>query len=157
MIHLEPVTPENWRLGLKVSEEQRDYVSDAAGILARAWAYRDHRSRAFIVYADETPVGMALYYDLEDWQAYDFSQLFIDRRYQGKGYGEEAARLILRRMEEDGRYSTAVLCFKAGNDPARRLYEKLGFALTGEADGDEIVMESTLSGADRRKGPPRTE
>ena len=36
MIHLEQITPENWRLGLKVKDEQRQFVSDSAGILARA-------------------------------------------------------------------------------------------------------------------------
>ena len=81
MIHLEQITPENWRLGLKVKDEQRQFVSDSAGILARAWAYREQRSRALVIYSEEFPVGMALYYDLDELQAYDFSQLFIDERY----------------------------------------------------------------------------
>lgn len=144
MIHLEQVTPENWRLGLKVKDEQRGFVSDSAGILARAWAYREHRSRAFVIYWEEIPVGMALYYDLDELRAYDFSQLFIDERYQGKGYGFEAARQILEMMKADGKYGKVVLCYVEGNDAARQLYEKLGFYHTGESDGDEIVMEKIL-------------
>jgi len=144
MIYLESVTPDNWRLGLAVAEEQRQYVSDSAGILARAYAYRNSRSCAYIIYADETPVGMALYYDCDALGAFDFSQLFIDRRHQGKGYGAEAARQVLRLMEQDGKYDKVVLCFIEGNDAARRMYEKLGFALTGERDGDELIMEKYL-------------
>ena len=81
-------------------------------ILARAWAYRDYRSKAFVIYADETPVGMAMYYDIEDPEGYDFSQFFIDSRYQGNGYGKEAARQVLELMKADGkseRYGCATL------------------------------------------------
>ena len=34
MIHLVDVDPGNWRLGLKVSESQKNYVSDAYAMLA---------------------------------------------------------------------------------------------------------------------------
>ena len=66
MIHLETITPDNWRLGLSVREDQRKYVSDSSGILARAYAYRNDRSQAFIIYDDDVPVGMAMYHDLEN-------------------------------------------------------------------------------------------
>ena len=90
MIHLESITPDNWRLGLKVRKDQTEFVSDSAGILARAYAYRDSRSQAFIIYSDEIPVGMAMYHDWVEESAYDFSQFFIDQRYQGKGFGYPA-------------------------------------------------------------------
>lgn len=144
MIRLVDVGPENWRLGLRVSEEQKTFVSDEMRLLARAYAYRGCRSQAHVIYDDDTPVGMSLYYDCEPLCAYDFSQLFIDCRYQGKGFGLAAARLILERMAQDGTYDKAVLCFIEGNTAAQRLYEKLGFRLTGERDGDEIVMEKML-------------
>ena len=64
MIHLETVTPDNWRLGLQVRDDQHNYVSDSAGILARAYAYRNNRSQVFIIYNDDLPVGMGMYYDL---------------------------------------------------------------------------------------------
>ncbi|MGN0297664.1 MAG: GNAT family N-acetyltransferase [Lachnospiraceae bacterium] len=45
-----------------------------------------------MIYDDELPVGMGLYYDLPDMECYDFSQLFIDERYQGCGYGKVATK-----------------------------------------------------------------
>ena len=144
MIRLENVNPENWRLGLKVSEEQKRFVSDDMRLLARTYAYRESRSSAFVIYSDETPVGMALYYDCEEIGAYDFSQLFIDERYQGRGYGIEAARLIIDMMINDGRFDKVILCYIEGNEAARNMYEKLGFHLTGEQDEDEIIMEKML-------------
>ena len=75
---------------------------------------------------------------------YDFSQLFIDERYQGRGFGMEAARQILERMERDGKFDKVVLCYIDGNEAAKNLYEKLGFHLTGERYEDEITMEKRL-------------
>lgn len=147
MIHLEPVTPENWRERLEVRPDQERFVAPKATILARAWAYRDARSRAFLIYDDETPVGLALYHDSEDEEeneySYDFDQLLIDARYQGRGYGTEVVRQILAMMEADGKYDTVTLCYVEGNDDARRLYEKFGFTETWNEDG-EIVMEKKL-------------
>lgn len=144
MIRLEKITPDNWRLGLRVSDAQKSFVADSAGILARAYAYRESRSNAFIIYNDDTPVGMALYYDCEDFGAYDLSQFFIDERYQGKDYGFEAMELILDLMKNDGKYDRVELCYIEGNDAARKLYEKLGFSLTGDCEDDEIVMAKML-------------
>lgn len=149
MVKLEIVGPENWRLGLKVSEAQKRFVSDGMKLLARAYAYRESRSRAYVIYSDDVPVGMALYYDLDELKAYDFSQIFIDERYQGQGLGIQAARIILDLMEADGKFDTVFLCHIEGNEAAKRMYEKLGFSHTGERDGDEIVMEKYFRVADR--------
>ena len=143
MVHLVDVGPDNWRLGLRVSESQKSYVADSAGLLARAYAYRDFHSRAFVICDGDTPVGMGLYYDLPDMECFDFSQFFIDERYQGNGYGKAAVRLVLEEMRQDGRFSKVDLCYIEGNLAARRLYEELGFVET-EQDGDEIVMEMKL-------------
>ena len=144
MIRLETIDPSNWRLELKVSDAQRNFVSDRAGLLARAYAYRENRSNAYIIYNDALPVGMALYYDCDELNAYDFSQFFIDERYQGNGFGIEAARQILEMMKNDGKYDKVILCYIDGNEAAKTMYEKLGFHLTGECDEDEILMEKVL-------------
>lgn len=74
MIRLESVDPGNWRLGLKVSESQKGFVSDDMRLLARAYAYRESRSNACVIYDDDVPVGMALYYDCDERKAFDFSR-----------------------------------------------------------------------------------
>lgn len=144
MIKLVTIDPDNWRLGLKVSGAQKRFVAESAGILARAYAYRERRSNAYIIYNDDLPVGMALYYDCDELNAYDFSQFFIDERYQGNGFGIEAAGQILELMKSDGKYDKVTLCYIDGNVAAKNMYEKLGFHLTGECDEDEIIMEKVL-------------
>lgn len=143
MVHLVDITPDNWRLKLQVSEAQKTYVAGSAVLLARAYAYREWRSRAFVVCDDETPVGMGLYYDCPERNAYDFSQFFIDERYQGKGYGKAAAKAVLEAMKQDGKYDKTVLCYIEGDEAARRLYESIGFVEIVR-DEDEIIMELEL-------------
>ena len=144
MIRLETVNPDNWRLRLKVSDAQKSFVADSATMLARAYAYRESRSKAYVIYNDTLPVGMALYYDCAELNAYDLSKLFIDERYQGNGFGIEATKQILDKMKSDSKYDKVILCYIDGNEAARNMYEKLGFTLTGDRDEDEIIMEKAL-------------
>ena len=144
MIRLETVNPDNWRLRLKVSDAQKSFVADSATILARAYAYRESRSKAYVIYNDTLPVGMALYYDCAELNAYDLSQLFIDERYQGNGFGIEATRQILDKMKSDSKQYKVILCYIDGNEVAKNMYEKLGLKLTGDRDEDEIIMEKAL-------------
>lgn len=143
MIHLVDIDPGNWRLKLQVSESQKTYVANSAVMLARAYAYRDQRSRAFVIYNDETPVGMGLYYDLPDLECYDLSLIFIDERYQGKGYGKAATKAVLEAMKQDGKYRKIDLCYIEGNDAAKKLYESFGFVEI-DRDENEIIMELKL-------------
>lgn len=143
MVRLETVNEENWRIPLRVAEGQKAYVASSAVILARAYAYRDSRSKAFVIFADDTPVGMAMYYDCEPLGAYDFSQLFIDERYQGKGYGRAATQLVLDDMKKDGKYKKVCLCYIEGNEAAKRLYGSFGFCEI-DRDEDEIIMELNI-------------
>ena len=144
MIYLVDIDPSNWRLDLKVAESQKNYVASSAVMLARAYAYRKQRSRAFVIYDDETPVGMGMYHDCPDLDAFDLSQIFIDERYQRKGYGKAATKLVLDAMKHDGTYCKAILCYIEGNNAAKDLYESFGFVEI-DSDEDEIIMELTLS------------
>lgn len=140
MIHFVDIDESNWRTPLRVSKEQQDHVANSAAILARAYAYRNARSRAFLICAGETAVGMGLTYDCEALAAYNFSQIFIDERFQRKGYGKAATKLVLDNMKRDGKYRKVILCYIEGNTAAKNLYESFGFVETGR-DGNEIIME----------------
>lgn len=140
MIRLEDVNEKNWRIPFAVTDEQKQYVASSTMLLARAYAYRNARSQAYIIYNDDTPIGMGLYHDEPKRNAYIFSEFFINAQHQGKGYGEEATRMILDAMKADGKYSKVILCYIQGNKAAKHLYEKFGFVETGR-DEDEIIME----------------
>ena len=65
-----------------------------------------------LIYHGDIPVGMILIYDCDKLGGYDFSQLFIDKRYQRKGYGLQAAQLALEWMRADKKYNKVYLCYK---------------------------------------------
>ena len=140
MIHLVIIDEENWRTPLSVSKEQESYVANTTTILARAYAYRNARSKAFLIQDDETPVGIVLYYDNDDLSEYILSELFIDKRFQRKGYGKVAMELVLEQLKNDGKYNKVVLCYIEGNHAAKTFYENFGFVQT-DCDDDEIIME----------------
>ena len=52
MVHLVDIDEGNWRTPLQVAASQRAYVADGATILARAYAYRNARSRACLICED---------------------------------------------------------------------------------------------------------
>lgn len=143
MVHLVDIDGGNWRIPLNVSKEQELYVATSTTILARAYAYRNSRSRAFLIHEDETPVGMVLYHDDESLDAYIFSEMFIDEKFQGKGYGRLATQLVLDDMKKDGKYNKVILCYIEGNDAAQKLYESFGFVEI-DRNEDEIIMELVL-------------
>ena len=109
-VWLAPVTPENWRTPLAVAPQQKEQVADRITLLARAFAYRNSRSRAYFIMHEDEPVGMALYYDLPQREAYVLSELFIDMRYQRMGYGAAATAALLAQMRADGRWHKVLLC-----------------------------------------------
>ena len=144
MLYWEDITPGNWRTRLDVREDQQEHVSDRVSLLARAYAYRNERSRACILMDDDTPVGMALYHDWDEGGAYVLSQFFIDQRYQGKGYGVQGARLLLDDMRRDGKYQQVSLCYISGEGNVRPFWEKVGFVRWPEDDDDEDELGMRL-------------
>lgn len=143
MLRLTNVDEDNWMTDLGVAPGQKEYVLNPMGILARAYAYRNSGSRAFLIQDDDTPIGMALRCDYPELESYELNQFFIDERYQGQGYGKAAMRLILEEMRREGKYRKVVLWYIDGNDAAKNLYEHLGFTKTGSIQ-DEIGMTLNL-------------
>lgn len=63
-----------------------------------------------------------MYLDAPEKNAYDFCRLFVDKRYQGKGYGKAAVALVLDAMREDGKYQKVSMCYVEGNDASKKLF-----------------------------------
>ena len=139
MIKLTEITEDNWLdvANLSVKDDQKNYVAPATGILARGYVYRNCNARIYAIENDGTIVGVSLVREFSDEPlGYDLQQFMIDQRYQGKGHGSEALRLILNELRKEGRYDHVEVCVKKDDIPAIRLYEKYGFADSGYIDED---------------------
>ena len=139
MIRLTDITEENWldAASLSVKETQKKYLAPAIGILARGYVYRDCNARVRVIMNDDVIVGLALVREFTDEPlGYELQQFMIDAKYQGRGYGTEALRLILDELREEGHYDHVEVCVKKDDAEAIRIYEKSGFVDSGYIDED---------------------
>src|SRR5713226_10051913 len=101
-LSIREVTRENWRaaLHLAVHPEQQRFIADSAPIAAIALAKAYIRPGGLIwvpyaFYADAEMVGFTeLAYEPGSVDNYWIFHFFIDRHFQGRGYGKEALRLF---------------------------------------------------------------
>lgn len=139
MIRLTDITEENWTdvAGLSVRDDQKDFVAPPVGILARGYAYRNCNAKVYAIENDGEIVGTALVREFSDEpRGYDLQQFMIDQRYQRRGYGSQALKLILEELRKENHYDHVELCVKKADGEAIRLYEKHGFRDSGYVDGD---------------------
>ncbi len=141
MIRLEKISKDNYRecLRLQVAEYQTKFVAPNSRSLAKAYVYYD-TAIPFVVYSEEKMVGFILLRHYDEGNSYIIDQFMIDERYQGRGYGKQAMKLIIERIKSEGKYSKIILCYIDGDEIAKKLYIGLGFHHTGEVDENEILM-----------------
>ena len=115
MIRLIDVNEQNWLdiRELSVSEPQKGFLDSAVGILARGYVYRHNRARVIGIADNDTMIGVALVKDLDEEPAcYDLQQFMIDARFQGKGFGTAALRMIMSELEKERKYNCVEVCVK---------------------------------------------
>lgn len=137
MIQLVDVTEQNWIeiVSLSVSEDQKHFLANPIGILARGYVYRSCNARVYGISDGEHAVGVALVRDMDEEPAcYDLQQFMIDRRFQNKGYGTQALRLILDLLAKEHHYDQVEVCVNKNAGAALRVYQKIGFQDTGYVD-----------------------
>ncbi len=131
-------------LDLSVAPEQRRFVATNQYSLAQAYAQPECVPLA--LYAQNRPVGFAMYCLDEDDHQYWIYRLMIDRRYQGVGYGREAMRLLLDHIRalSDEDHTYVYISFEPENAAAKSLYESLGFLPDGRVLYGEVVYRLAL-------------
>ena len=162
MIHLEKINYLNWHdvEDLRVTRAQKGFLPDNVTSLAYAGIVREAGFQVFTfgVYKGDKPIGFAMIgYDIpyepdddlnENYRftrsSYFIWRFMIDRRWQGKGYGREAMKLILDfvRSGPCRQSEYAWLCYDPENTAARKLYASFGFEEVPEAysaEDDEIL------------------
>ena len=140
-------------LKLRVSDAQKSFVASNDISIIEAYIALTSGGHAFPfgIYDEETPVGFCMIgYGTDDsWEdapavaqnSYNLWRFMIDRRYQGKGYGKAAMRLILDFIvtQPCGPAELCWLSYGPENTAAKALYAAFGFRETGEWDGDEVI------------------
>ena len=127
--------------GLEVAEEQRGFVAPNALSIAEAHFTPHHWMRA--IYADGDPAGFLLTYEDTEEDAFWVWRFMVDARHQHQGIGRQAMELLLDRWRGLG-VTAAALSVIPANRTTIAFYQSLGFHLTGEKEGHELVMRREL-------------
>ena len=122
----------------QLTEAQQDLVNPAWFSIGRAYL-RPEDNVPCLICADGQPVG---FISLTKWlargDAWSWS-FYIDKGYQGQGYGRTAAQLAIRILKAADPTKPIKLATESNNEKAQRLYLSLGFHLLPELDGDDLV------------------
>ena len=140
-IRLVIVDDSNWRdcSELKSAEKEKGFISSNVYAIAE-WKF-ETESIFKAIYSGDVLVGMLAYYlhDGDYGYFYWLYHLMIDRKFQGKGYGETAVRLAMKEMRQLGATEIRTM-YMPGNVRAQKLYKKLGFEEVGTLDGGDIFL-----------------
>lgn len=144
MITFEEIGADNRWTQLSVTDEQQQYMATPSEIMEDATEDCAEQRHVYYIMNDATPVGMIFYSDFPVLNAYNLCQVFIDHRYQRKGYGRQAISLALSMMSKEAKYPQVYVSYINGNETARKLYESFGFAHTGYEFEGTIDMRRDL-------------
>ena len=143
-LHFESVNHKNRKEieHLEIFPEQAGWIETTSDCMREA----DQSSlwRPVGIYDDDMLIGFAMYGFFPEplpgqvWM----DRLLIDKRFQGKGYGRQAALALLDRLRTEYTSDTVYLSVYGYNANAIRLYQQIGFSFNGERDTKgEYVME----------------
>jgi diamine N-acetyltransferase len=145
MVSLRPVNESNREAveALEVAPDQQQFVSNAAASIREAAKEPDGRALYWAIYADRTPVGFVMISDDvggPDYFPQYLWKLFIDQRYQGRGYGTATLDLIAEYFRR--RPEVKVMRTSAGQGTGSPIgfYEGYGFERTGDIVFDNEVL-----------------
>jgi diamine N-acetyltransferase len=147
---IKEVTRENWpqALALRVNPEQDEFVPSVAESVAEAYIrpFPKEEVAPFALYAGTEMIGFWAYsYEPESEDNYWINGFLIDRRFQGKGYGQSALRAILAHAQSYfPRCKRIGLTVLPDNMVAQTLYKKLDFEDSGEVHDGELVYYRQL-------------
>jgi len=148
---LEKITTDNVlaACAIAVRPDQEGLVSPVARSLAEAYVQPDVAWPRLIVDGDR-PVGFLMAFLDIRWRPEDpgdvrsgLWRLNIAADQQGRGYGRFAVEAVAEELRGRGT-DRLVVTWVPGPHGPERFYRRLGFRLTGEHSGDQVVGELDL-------------
>ena len=118
---------------------QKENVNPAGFSLGRAYLNPKNHLPC-IIWKDNIRIGFILLCRWSDGSANSWSY-YLDRNYQGQGYGKAAANLAIKILKAAQPAMPIKIAVEQGNIKAQALYRSIGMQESDEMDGDELVFE----------------
>lgn len=142
-VTLREITRETVRAicALAVAPAQSRFVASAAVSIAEAHYSPEAWYRA--IYSGDEPAGFVMLSVRPEVPEYAVWRLLVDERFQGRGVGSAALRLVIEHVRALGA-KELILSYVPGEGEPRAFYERHGFAPDGRVEDGEIVMVRAL-------------
>lgn len=144
-VALREVSSANWRevMRVRAARQQTKWVAPIGTYLALCRYGGTWNPLA--IEADGTVVGFLMWGRDPDDFSYWLGGVVVDRSQQRKGYGRAAIEAAIAMLRSKPACEGIALSYRPDNEVAARLYASLGFAETGETEGDEVVARLAIS------------
>lgn len=144
-LRFEGVSEESYEevLALHVAKYQDNFIETTRQCLDEAKELSLWNPTA--IYDENKIIGFAMYGFFKSegvngrvW----LDRFMIDERYQGKGYGVNALKLLISKLYDEYECNEIFLSIYEENVVAIKIYEKLGFRFNGEFDinGEKVMV-----------------
>lgn len=121
----------------RLAPGQEEYVNPAGFSIGRAYLHPESNVPC-IIRKDGIRIG---YIVLRNWNDNATSwSYYLDKEWQGQGYGKTAARLATKILKTVMPELPVKLSAEKDNMKAQNLYKSIGFLLSDEIDGDDLVF-----------------
>ncbi|KAB2329513.1 GNAT family N-acetyltransferase [Cytobacillus depressus] len=140
-VSLVELNSENWYecCELEVSKEQKDYIEPNA--ISIAQSKFEPTLRPYAIYAEDQVVGFLMYNaEKEELDGYWVYRIMIDKKFQGKGIGKAATKLMISEMAKLPNANKIIVGYHPENKGAHQLYSSLGFIDNGDRFGKEMAV-----------------
>lgn len=143
MIELKNINSNNLEdcFSLKVSVIDKNYVDDVGYSFAEAWLdYQNYR--LFAINLQNKVIGfVSLYIGENHYQIINF---LIDDSFQNKGYGKQAAKLVINYLITEFDAKMISLPVYQYNERAINFWQKLGFSISNNIEEGYLWLRLRL-------------
>lgn len=122
----------------RLAPEQEELVNPAGFSIGRAYLHPEDHVPC-IIWLGTCRIGYIVLRKWSDSSATSWSY-YLDTQHQGKGFGRSAARLAVQILKSAAPDQPIKLSTEKDNIKAQRLYCSIGFRLSPEMDGDDLVF-----------------
>ena len=129
---------------LEVSKEQQDFIEPNA--ISIAQTKFELTLKPYAIYAGDKVVGFLMYNSVqEELDGYWVYRIMVDKKFQGKGIGKAASKLMISEIANSLNAKKIVVGYHPKNVGAHNLYASLGFIDNGDRFGKEMAVIKNVS------------
>jgi len=140
-VEIVELNEDNWYdcCELEVSKEQLEYIEPNA--ISIAQSKFELTLKPYAIYAEGKVAGFLMYNSVkEELDGYWVYRIMVDKKFQGKGIGKAATKLMMSEMAKSLNAKKIIVGYHPKNLRAHNLYASLGFIDNGDRFGKEMAV-----------------